>query len=665
MNAPRQDNTATGALDVATILAPLLLNSMAVVSFCRATASDAILYGLLQLAFFFLPGWVLGQLLLRLNLRPLETMVLGYPLAHCIFFPLLWAGALFHMPYLPFALPVACAALALRLARTTAPAAGAPVISKQMFFILCAGGLVALLGFSLDMRPPVGDETIFVYKDYELATGKLFSIFRFIEGLPMTDFRIEGYTSAYHILQMLPQAYFAWLTGISPYTVAFLLDPQYTWVMTCGAALVGAKLFAGLDDRASAWIAAFLFFCAGLAYMGYQNFQLLAAPLTYPFSFPFFLLFVFYVMGYLSERIPTINPVYVAGLYLAAAGSKSTLGILLPLALAPVFLLRLVQRRITRRHWALLGLMVLAVILLKSTMFPSTAQAQIRSKGWAETVLDIHETLIQMFIVPETLYILVLLYLERPLRARFAGMRHYLLFALSFMLICALIGGTFDLVGGAEYFLWYPRCILLVFMGVAVAYAFEKRRRAASIIGAGLLVLGVAQTPHFLSLKTYGALFGHSINQTMADEPTAKLDANEWNALLWASKNIPHKELMFSNRMSCVYQYKREGKIVTAREPFYSYAAFSGMQSWTHDTNNMWIENAQERDRKLALIQRFLESNDTQEQVSLLKQIPCNYFLQCTRFNDKSYSHIPALKQIYANTSIIIYKIEHASQEEK
>lgn len=645
--------------DAVTLLTPLAINSLFLVLYARVPPMNAIWYALFQLFFFIVPSYGLCSAVLRMGLRPLESVILGYPLAHCLFFALFWIGALARLPHLPFLLPFAGLVVGVHQFLKSHPATDPPMISRQAFLALCTVGLAALFGFTLDLRPPIGTETVFIYKDYELATGKLFSLMRFLDGMPLTDFRIQNFGFSYHVFQMMPQAFFAWISGVSPYTVAFALDPQYTWIFITGAALVGSRVLAGQNQRTSLLTAVFLFFCTGLGWLGFHNFQLLASPLTYFFAFPFFLLFVFYAQGYLSGRLGELNYIYVAGLFLAAAGSKSVLGMLLPLALAPVFLVRLAQRRLNRRYWLLLALMLGAVLLLKVTMYSSTGQALLRPKGWAETAVDIVELLFAILAVPETFFIAGMAALYKPFKARLAGQRQFLLFACAFILIASVLAGTIDFVGGYEYFGWYSRCIILIFTGMALAYAMEKRHMVVVALGVGLLLVGAYHMKYFLSLKSYGRLVGTSVNQTLYDEPTATMDANEWNGLLWASRNLPRDAVMISNRTTCVYTYRHGKEKVIAKEAYYSYAAFSGMQSWTHDTE--WTQNIQERDRRLALVRRFLASTNPEEQAALLLDIPCQYFLQCLRFDQKSYDSVPGLKRVFANPSMLIYRVEPTS----
>lgn len=619
---------------------------------------DALRYGLFQLCLGILPSYALGRFFFReQGLGLLEAIGLGYPVLLCLFFSLFWGGALLRVPLLPLALlPLAAWGLwdAFMRARSRL-LTPAPLWAVQgAVFALC---VAVTFGFFLTMVPPAPGGEFFFYKDYSLAIGKTWTMARFMDGQALMDFRLLDVPLAYHLMQFCQQAFAYKVAGAAPYAVSFFLEPVFTWFYLILALFAGARRLAGLTTGQTLWIALAVLFCPSRDYHGWQNYQLFGAPLTYPFGFSSFLLFVFYCWGVLTDRLKPLNPLYFGLLFMAAAGTKSVLGVMLPLALVPVFLLRAARRQTTWRDWLVIPLFVLSVLWLKATMYSYTEQAVLKDKGIAGSLMDATEWALYLLRSPEPIFFLLLAATDRIFRVRLFAHRQFLVFAATFLCICVGLPAAVLFAGGFEYFLWYGRILLLVLFALAAAYVFEKRKKAHMLAACLVALYGLT------------AFWGMNIHDRLKERaglprvtpqsihPSTTLDRDEWEGLNWAAANLPHGSLALTNRMTCVYRYIRPSGVQLVEEPFYDYLALSGLQGYSMPTG--WLPGPIKtlRDERLATVRAFVDGADPEVQAQVLRRVGFQYFLQCLRFDNKSYAAVPGLTPVYANRSLIVYKV--------
>lgn len=654
MASPRKDLLASSAI-LALPFAASLLSAL----LHRPFLGDALRYGLFQLTLALLPSYALGRAFFRnTGFSVTEYIGLGYPALLGVFISLFWAGALVGQPLLPLALlPLSAWAIWDLLCRARVQgAAPRPSLTLQgAVYSLC---VAITFGFFIFMLPPEEGQQFFLYKDFSLAIGKTWTMVRFLEGQPLIDFRLLGVPYSYHLTQFSQQAFAYKVTGASPYPVAFFLEPCFTWFYLILGMFAGARRLAGLTSGQTMWAVLLVIFCSSMDYYGWQNYQLFGAPLTYPFGFGSFLLFVFYCWGVLTDKLSPLNPLYFAMLYMAAACTKSVLGVVLPLALVPVFMLRVFERKTTWRDWLAIPLFVLAVAWLKFTMYNVTDQALFKDKGVAGFLMDSFDALQYLLRSPEPVFLVALAALDRVFRLRLYAHRHFFIFSATFIGICVTLPAWVLFAGGAEYFLWYSRALLLLHFALAAAYVCEKRQKARAIIVGLIALYGVValyRMPIHDELKELAGL--PRVSQKHID-PTSTLDFHEWAGLNWAAANLPHGALALTNRMDCFYLYLRSGQWKQVEEAYYDYLALTGLQGYSMPTG--WLPQSIKplRDERLKKVRAFVDGTDPEAQAKILRDVGFQYFLQCLRFEQKSYDNIPGLRKIYSNPSLAIYKVE-------
>ncbi len=91
---------------------------------------------------------------------------------------------------------------------------------------------------------------------------------------------------------------------------------------------------------------------------------------------------------------------------------------------------------------------------------------------------------------------------------------------------------------------------------------------------------------------------------------------------------------------------------------FYGYTALSGRQAFAEgETRELSGEYRNIASSRWVLINRFLASQNAQEQKELLKSIKAGFFIQSLRFNKKDFSKIDSFELVFENPSVKIYKI--------
>ncbi len=601
--------------------------------------------------FILLPGYALGRHLVPLRLPIVERVALGYPVALCLLFLLFWIAGLTGLRHLPLLLPgLSLYSLWLLWRKRGELNQQADSGDHWLMLALALAGLALCARFLFDEVPPTALRNMYIDKDFGDISGLAYSMSRFFEGHGYQDPRMAGVPMAYHVLQLIFFSYAERLFGIFPYYSATYLAPVFEWFLLAGALVTGCRRLAGMTRMETALFAILLLFTTGISTY-YYAFQLYWALFSFFFCLPPLILFLTGLTGFYTGRQPSPFPLYLPLVFLAAGGSKGPLVPLFVLAYAGVCLVRLIQRRLTRGEF-LMGLgMVAAVAVLKLTMFAPRlvhiTQTYSIAGGIGKALVDWRELLF----CPEVFFLGWLYCTDRIFRIRAVRWRPVILFCLFFILAASLFP-YLGISAAPLYYRWLSWLPVLFLLAPAMAYALEKRRKAAMIAVALILCLGVGRLAwNYSKLR---------VSQTLP-EVCYTLSPDEWDALAWARANIPHENVFITNRMAGVPIRSLED-ILDKSYPCHYYSGFSGMLRYTGKTERIPEDLIAERDQRMLKVFAFFDAKSPEEAELRLRDIPAQYFIHNKTFDALKWDGQPGLVKVYDNPSMAIYRIQVAHE---
>jgi len=631
---------------------------------------------LFQLLFLLLPGYMFSKWLLADDLSKIQRFILGFPVSMVIIFILSWLGKLLNIKYLE-CIMVAFSIIAIYKIigerDKKYSVGGGFVLVSTLIYCVCIA--ITARMFILPSLPPTPQHPGLFYQDSLLHIG---IVWGYTRGLPLEHARFSGVLFGYHILKNIHQAIVFNYTRINPFNIHFFIAPIFDWFMMVFIIFYGGLKIAKFSLRKISLFCLGLFFTSSFLGFGFQS-DLFINPLSFYFGLPVFILFVFFIISYLNKQ-RQLSVIYLTALYLYFTATKAILGIIVPIVLLVLFLLKkffLGEGHSFRKEMLLISSLGLGAILLRFTMFENTIHSLYYdydiSKSLAYQLFSqthflrdyIHiiypvyrffssflRSLPSYLLNWPVLLFLILLVFNSNFKKRVRDAKMPFIFIIIYFLVSISIRCLFGSTGGDVYYAWYTQAIFLLLGIFALDYIFTLDKIFYKLLA--ILSLVAASISYVYDLNIWHRVgWGKLPSESRVWDERASISYNEWLAMEWLQNNSGADAVFFSDRRHFAHEATR---IDLPR--FYGYSALSGRQAFaegeTAEITGRFKDTAIER---WNLINKFLYSADSAEQEAILKEIPADYFIQSLRFNKGNFLRINNLKLVYKNKDINVFRI--------
>lgn len=619
--------------------------------------------------FVALPAIGLGGLLVRLPLSLAERLALGSPAALAALFGLSYAAAALHQPGLVWVQPglgLAACALAWGAPRRTTTSRPDSRLDHQSGqgmeagwgeLLLTLGALSLALGLCLPKllgsSLPLPDMAIAYYNDDVGTSAYVFAALRAVEhGLPVWDPLVAGTTLSYHLLYHFCLAACALVTGLHPLDQVVLLWPPVLWLLLAGAVVTGCRRLAGFSLLETALTLVLTLFSGGWGFYASPGTQLYNYHHTFFMGLPALFLFATALYGHLSGRGARLFALHAAISFLVCAATKASLMLVLPVALLPVLLVRVLRRQAKASEFLLAGLCLSAVAALKLTIFLDSARVVLHTPRLGKVLLGTLSNLGDMAIVLGACVLFAVCAADANpvLRHKLSRARQYHLFCLGVVLVSAVLLKMFNFIGGDFYFYWYARVLVFLACAPALAHALAWRTPKFAPVAALLLFAGAAFLAQAQFLPT---LFSADVAGIPGDNAAKVIDRGEREGLRWASTNLDRRKTFFTNKDSYLSSYMGGYEALD----MYDYLAWSGLQGQAWATK--WLpepvlSTARER---VGRQKAFLAAASPEQQAQALARLDdVDYYFHALRLPPKAFIPPDCLREVHRTASLVIFE---------
>ncbi len=661
------------------IFIPMLIAYIALGIFYPFLKMDIVKFLLFQILFLLLPGYVFSKWFISQDLSKIQRCIFCYPVSMILIFILSWTGNLLNIKYLESLILLFSTMSIYKIiredSRETQKCANLPIALSIFLYSICI--IIVFRMFILPCSPPSPEYQGLYYQDTLWTVGNTWA---YIRGFPLEDPKFSGVLFGYHMLQNIYHATVYKFTGIDPFYTLFSIGRIFYWFITVFLVFYGGLKIARFSLRKVIILCLGLFFTSAFFAGEAQN-TLFTNPISWSFGLPVLILFIFYINSYLDKE-RELDIIYLAILFTYFTATKAILGIIVPIVLIAVFILRKSFFR-KRKEILFLFSLFLGAILLKITIFQNaihelyydydTSKSLAYSifthmyfiRNYVDIIYPIYRFFSSFFrYLPRyllnwpVLLFLIVFFTNNKFREKIKDIKGSIMFILVFFLVAISIGCILFFPGARIYNIWYTQIVFL-FLGVfALDYILSINDLGYKIISILFLVLSMTvYTLSFaLGVETgYGKL--PSVKGRIWD-PRASISYDEWLAMDWLKKNTGSDQIFFSDRR---YFSPPGSEIDLPR--FYGYTALSGRQAFAEgEGGNDPNKIPSKRLKSIVLgrwelINRFLSSMDPSEQEDLLKKIRADYFVQSLRFNKKDFSRVADLNLVYENKDIKIFQV--------
>jgi hypothetical protein len=278
-------------------------------------------------------------------------------------------------------------------------------------------------------------------------------------------------------------------------------------------------------------------------------------------------------------------------------------------------------------------------------LYTNTARASLHNPRFGKIFLGSINGLWDMGIVVGVYVVLMVLAADAnpPLRAKLNKARQFHLFAACAIVLSTVLLKVFNFIGGDFYFYWHSRLIILLAFVPVAAHVLTWRTPKFVLPIILVLSLGLAA-----SVRWFVPVgIGMGMPQDYANKV---LDGEERAGLLWASENIPHSRVAFTNKDSYLGYYL--GGYI--RQDILDYLGLSGLQGYAWPTTDLEGEMRRTAAERVANQDRFLRSTTPEAAAQALASIDADYYLHCIRLGPVQ---VPAcLREVHRTASLVIYE---------
>lgn len=609
-----------------------------------------VLYLAYAVGFILLPSYACARLLLKLDLGVAERICLGFPVSQALLFLLAWGGSRLGLSWWgALVLP----GLGLFALWDLVVARGQARRSEP-FFLMAVAAITAISlalcfrSFIVTALPGEGAQVFIQGDDAFMVVGTFSAIKGLLTGLPFMEARFGDIPFTYHILLMVNNGVAHLATGIHPLQLQFYFYPALTWYLLAGAVTAGARRFAGFDRTQTVLAACLLLYSSGLRFEATPWVQMYGNFHTYFASLPGAIILGMLLFGVLAGRLESFPGVYFFLLFFAVCAAKGVPLVLVPLSLLPVLLYRLLKRQLGLQDLKFTAGVLAAGLVLRVIEYTSLGQIVFKKFNVLNSSLELFANALE--IAPFVFVIGLVATLNRLTRHELLKNRQYVLFVASTFLACVALTRTVDFVGGSQYFFWYFRIFLLIFVASYFGYALRLRKKAirvavAAVVLAAVSVFLFSQYQQLGKTKNWNEL---TVNESEAD------------GLLWAYHNLDHSARMLTNSASAVLS--RDG-VLGSYGPM-DYLATTGLYGYAWRYPWLPPRDAKVVDERLAKADAFWRATTKDERQRLLAQIPVDYlFVRKREDKGLDYTGLDGVRRIYTNEALDIYALRGATPQ--
>lgn len=638
---------------------------------------DIIKYALFQILFLLLPGYIFCGWFVSEKLTKIERFIFGYPVSIIAILILSWIGRLFGFQYVEcFLLVISGLAIDRLIRQRKVESYQEEGIANAVFiffYVFCS--VIVFRFFIIPSSPPTPEYPGLFYPD---SLWNLDVVWSYVRGFPLEESKFSGVLIGYHMLKNIYQAVVYNYTRIQPFYIHFFIEPVFDWFMMVFLVFYGGLRIARFSLRQSTLFTFGLFASGSFLARGLQG-HLFINPLTLYYSIPAFVLFAFYTVSYLNRQ-RDLDLAYLIILFTYFTATKSMLGFIIPVVLLLLFVLNFFKKsfpfsikQIILGIGLLISLILLRMTLLNNTLHQlyydyettrSQAYAFLKNTPFLRNYADIiypfyrffsslARNILNYFLNWQFLTFAALFGASKGFRKYLGQFKASLIFAAFFFLVTISMMCLFDFPGIRIYYAWYTQIVFLFPGVIAADYILRGKKIIAKFALGALLLFSVG----FLYMDMHNWVkigWGRFPWETQRiwDE-RASINYDEWQAMQWMRKNTGLHETFFTDRRYFSHEvYRME------QPTFYGYTALSGRQAFAEgETRELSGEYRNIASSRWELINKFLASQNVQEQKELLKSIKAGFFIQSLRFNKKDFSRFDEFQLVFENQSVKIYKI--------
>lgn len=610
------------------------------------------------------------------NLSKIQKMLLGYPVSMVAVFILSWIGKLLNIAYFESIMLIFSVIAIYKIIRENRSNVyampGTPILASMLIYSVCI--MISFRMFILPSSPPTPEHLGLFYLDSYSIIGMTWT---YIRGLPLIFAGFSGLLLGYHMLQSISQAVVFNFTKIDPFNIQFFIEPIFDWFMMVFIIFYGGIKIANFTFRKILIFSLGLFFTTSFFNFGFQS-SLFTDPVSFYFGLPVFILFVFYIISYLNKE-RDLNIIYLTALFIYFAATKAILGIIIPLVLIILFLLKsYFEKTFSYKEILLFFSLGLGALFLKFTIFQHTIQKIYYDYDTTRSLA--YQLFKQIYFIKD--YVNIVYPVYRFFSSFFRNLPSYMLnwpvlvFSIVFItsknfkkivrnnkmpflliviyfLVSISMRCLFASHGGDVYYSYYAQ-VVFMFLGVFVLdYIFTLNKIYYKRIAILFLIMGAIN--FILEMYNWNRIGWGKLPNAKGRvwDERATISYDEWLGMEWLKKNTGIYQIFFSDRR----YYRHETKGIDLSR-FYAYSALSGRQAFAQGEGAEASEDLKAiSNERWNLIDNFLSSTAPAEQADLLRKIPADYFIQSLRFNKKDFSKINNLRLVYENRDIKIFKI--------
>lgn len=611
--------------------------------------------------FVAIPALGTGGLLIRLPLSLTERLALGSPAALAMLFGLAYAGAALRLPWLIWAQPAlglgACAASLLHARRkaghtgSTAGGACPPAPWGDLLLILAvlSIGLAMSLPKYAAVSLPLPSIAVDYYNDDVGQAAYSFAALRALEhGLPVLQPLVAGTSLTYHFLYNFCVAACTLSTGLLPLDQITLLWPPMLWLLISCAVVTGCRRLAGFGLLEAGLASLLVLFSTGIGFYSMHAVQLFFYMHSYAVGLPALLLFATGLYGYLSGRADRLFALHCGVSYFVCATTKANLLVLLPIALLPVLVVRIIRRQSKASEVLLAGLVLTTGVLLRLGFYHDTERVALRLPNPGKLAMGLIANLGEMAIALGAYMLLAMFASEANpvLRHKLDRARQYHLFCLAFILVSAALLKMFNFIGGDFYFYWQARILVFLAFAPLAAHVLSWRTPIFAPVVASLLLLGPVFTMEQLYLAP-------AVSGVPAVALNKANDQGEREGLRWAAANLDRRKVFFTNKSTYLGAYL--GGFIPM--DLYDYLALSGLQGHAWPTAWLPQQSLRTAQERVARQKAFLDATTPEARAQTLARLDdADYYFHCIRLAPADFRPPECLREVHRTASLIIYE---------
>lgn len=655
-------------------------------SFFLAYVEKNLLDDLVWFGFFYLlvilPSSILCSrfLLKGLRLSVSEQAILGFPAATAIFCALFYLTNVLDALWLNYVFALIPLVLVTIIAQSPEDSVE---IEKSLnsivalFFILAAS--LFFVAFSITTASPSPHSVGVYYQDSLWTVGNTWSIIR--DGFPVSDSRFLDAQLSYHMAQNIYLGFVYYLTGIDPFDLHLRIVPLYDLFFLVGIVTIGAKVLLAFQGWRVAIVPLVLLFTAGAtswSVTGYLG-HLYTNPLSMFFGFHAYLLLLMLVAYHAMTKRVFVT--YTALVTLLTFGTKASLALVLPPALAVYFIFKVATGYRPKLEDILLAIVLSGiVVLLRFSLYSGVDRAVIlrelgpldRSQierlasfigisfaemlaplgGFIEWALVFGKTLLKGALTLYGIGFALLFLISSRWRQSSKPYWSFFILVASISIFSALWIAFFEFPGGEVYFTWYSVVALSLIFALAVNdYLARLDKRWMPAVGILLLLLGVAAFGDYTQ-RFFDSPWWRIV--VLAEKPwdeRATISAGEWEAMSWIKETLPEGAVLISDRRG--FNHEGSGEF---RGRFFGYSALSGKQFFNEgdDFNRHAVQPY--ADERWEMVSKLIAADSVGEAESIWNTIPADYLIVSKRFTEPGLGLLKSADPVFENSDVIVLR---------